>query len=660
MATKPLQSVTFPDLPNKYTVPVIDNTLSVTGAAADAKKTGDEITDLKADLNQKANSDGYYEEMSVGNAEQLISTTYTEDKTPYLFRTSGGSADIGNREEDVIVGGTINWNQLVQNGDFKANTGWGARKGTLSIADGICTVTASETTALCGLTSGYPVRTQASHKYLIQADVYSPITGSVAIGYSGASGVQRDVSAETWTRVGCVWARDESMAAGAVTLYIYQSIESGAVIKYKNVTSFDLTAMFGTEIADYIYQLETATAGAGVAWFKKLFPKDYYDYDAGTQKHVEGLTAHETVGFNQWDEEWENGVIYSTGTLVNDPNYIRSKNFIPVFPNTTYYAKTPSTDGKIRCYDSNKNIIITDITSYGIFTVPDGCHYIKFYTSGATYKNDICINLSWSGYRNGEYEPYVKHSYPLDSTLTLRGIPKLDASGNLYYDGDRYLPDGTVERRYGVMDLGMLNWEKTTDDRLTVGYYFSAQSILFPSSNINKRNPKYPISQVVGLSGIIATMGATVDKISFVAGNDAFYVIDSAYTDAEAFKTAMSGIMLVYELATPTTETAQPYQTPQIVDDFGTEEYVTESIVPVGHDTKYLTNLRDKLQHLPDLADGDGFYLIQQTGHKMDLVAFHIPKATGLADGTYTLKATVSGGTPTYIWVNDSQEVTEP
>ena len=39
--------------------------------------------------------------------------------------------------------------------------------------------------------------------------------------------------------------------------------------------------------------------------------------------------------------------------------------------------------------------------------------------------------------------------YPLDSSLTLRGLLKLDG-GNLYYDGDIYKADGTVERRYGV------------------------------------------------------------------------------------------------------------------------------------------------------------------------------------------------------------------
>lgn len=52
MANIPLQSISFPGLSDKYTTPVVDNTLTQAGAAADAKKTGDEIAELKNDLSE--------------------------------------------------------------------------------------------------------------------------------------------------------------------------------------------------------------------------------------------------------------------------------------------------------------------------------------------------------------------------------------------------------------------------------------------------------------------------------------------------------------------------------------------------------------------------------------------------------------------------------
>ena len=70
-------------------------------------------------LETKAEIDGYYEDMTVGDAEQLVATQYVEDAVPYKFRTTGGSADVGNREYvEAVVGGTIAWNQLVSNKTF--------------------------------------------------------------------------------------------------------------------------------------------------------------------------------------------------------------------------------------------------------------------------------------------------------------------------------------------------------------------------------------------------------------------------------------------------------------------------------------------------------------------------------------------------------------
>ena len=55
MANKPLQSIKFPGLSDTYVVPQIDDTLTQPGQAADAKKTGDEITGLKEDLSENEN-----------------------------------------------------------------------------------------------------------------------------------------------------------------------------------------------------------------------------------------------------------------------------------------------------------------------------------------------------------------------------------------------------------------------------------------------------------------------------------------------------------------------------------------------------------------------------------------------------------------------------
>ena len=202
---------------------------------------------------------------------------------------------------------------------------------------------------------------------------------------------------------------------------------------------------------------------------------------------------------------------------------------------------------------------------------------------GTTYNNDICINLSWDGERDGEYEPYIKHTYALDSDLELRGIAKLDSNNKLYYDGDTYEADGTVTRYYGIRAY------ESGDESLT-----------------------------------------------------------DAITD---------GTNTVYKLTTPTTETADAFQDPQIVDDFGTEEYVdTRAVaIPVGHDTLYQPNLRAKLEMAPESPSGNGDYIVRQNNGENTYVPLVIPNilpAAPTTDGTYTLNVTVSNGTATYTWVS--------
>jgi len=392
----------------------------------------------------------------------------------------------------------------------------------------------------------------------------------------------------------------------------------------KNINCTDLTQMFGSTIADYIYGLERSQAGAGVAWFKKLFPKPYYAYNAGSLQSVQ-TSEHKMVGFNQWDEEWENGA-YDTSTgikTISNAN-IRNKNLIKVVPNATYYIKCPYTYGlRILAYDESGGFISDMGYKNNItLTTPNNCGYVSFFTNGVdkvkTYTDGICINLSWDGEKDGQYEPYVEHTYPLDSDVVLRGIPKLDSGNNLYYDGDVYEADGTVTRRYGVVDLGTLNW---TDQSGTTQHSFYSDVISDAKKNAlsqeipNCRCAKYTTTNSEDFVKSKPNLSITVSNSGRANIND------NGYTDAASFKQAMSGVLLVYELATPTTETAEPYQNPQIVDDFGTEEYVTTSIVPVGHVTKYQPNLRAKLEMSPDSPDGNGDYIVRQANGENSYVS---------------------------------------
>ena len=521
-------------------------------------------------------------------------TPTSTDTTPYLFKAVG---DVyGDRLEDKIVGGTIAWNQLAEYIAAGADNGitytWN-EDGSYTLNG---TATENSYRFVC---NGIP----ANHVSLLEAVSSSDDVHMWFAGYTGTN-KKRTVYKPT--------------ASYGVCLYVPSGVTLDNVKVYPQV--HDLTQMFGSTIADYIYSLEQSQAGAGVAWFKKLFPNDYYAYNAGELLSVEGLQSHDTVGFNQFDKDNPSPVIhgYIDGTsmsIIGAGNH--SIYYIPCLPNTTYCASrkaistndrfgiadmndTPKVGGTINGYSvaPRSQVVGNDM----VLTLTTGANakYLAIWaywvneTDGTEALDTLCINLS-NPTRNGEYEPYEKHSYPLDSSLTLRGIPKLDASNNLYYDGDEYTSDGKVKRKYGVVDLGTLDWKTVSDAYM--------ESLTAPQDikSVDGRevaNIICPLYQPIALQ----PMQVGDDKRLAVELGGKIFIRDSAYTDATAFKAAMSGVMLVYELATPTTETATPYTNPQIVSKYGTLEYVTNSIVPVGHKTTYLT--RDIFGGYVDLISG--------------------------------------------------------
>lgn len=625
----------------------IKNGVEVDSALSSESENPVQNKAVTTELENKADADGNYEDMAVG---QLLSNTFEEDKAPYNFRTAGGTLEIGDREYDTLVGGTVAFNQLF---DFTENSTRWKNNGSITRTwnNGVLTLSNGVSAAAY---SYQEINEITNHCYLYIAtgkttqgeDVTS--LGSLSIYKSGATTDITKLFETTKTTVSGIW-KAQSNFTNNMQL---RPNNTANTLEVYNVLFVDLTQMFGSTIADYIYSLEQATAGSGVAYFKSLFPKDYYDYNAGQLMSVKAL-SHKMVGFNQWDEEWEVGFINNTdGQNVANSEHIRSKNYNKCFPNTQYCCTKPAGVWfGIYWYDNNKNFIdynAHNTASSIVRTSPNNAYYFRVCSLQNPYGNNVCVNLHWDGERDGEYEAYSEHIYPLDSDLELRGIPKLNANNNLYYDGDTYESDGTVTRKYGIVDLGTLSWTLTTwGGKTNFSAYLSdaknvAAGVLADMISIAYEEVTQNTFYVNATDGTMCL------------NNSILRVANSNYETASAFKTAMNGVKLQYKLATPTTETADTFENPQLVDNWGTEEYIDsrEVQIPVGHITKYPPDLKAKLESAPDSPASDGDYILRHNNGENSYVALtkELP-AVPTTDGTYVLKATVSSGVATLSWV---------
>lgn len=590
-----------------------------------------------------AKQDGSYEQMTVGNAEQLVSTVGVEDNAPYVFRTTGGSADVGDRMNlKAVVGGTVAWNQFIQDGNFPDTSKWAATPSlsytNLSATSNVLTVHRDSGTGItAGFTqsSAYRAKSISGHKYLFCFTIQTTNgvvnlnpTGSASDGNTGyISYPNKTAKAWIWD---CKVSKSMSMELRGYTGR--SDVTSAIDFTVENYMCFDLTAMFGSTIADYAYTLESGTAGAGIAWLKKYgyFTKPYYPYKAAALESVK-TSAHRTYGFNAYNPSTGKakvvgGMVYQiTGAYT-----ALSLDGTSITPDANGYF-TPSANGEL--------------------TVTGG--------NGTT----TCVHLKWDGERDGEYEPYEEHTYALDD-VELRGIPKLDASNNLYADGDRYLPDGTVTRRYGTYTFTGNESFIRFYARSNGEYYFTISGITgikYSSSSTDKIgivSNQYGVNMYSANEVYNSTLygfyeGANSDEIRACLPN----VIDAA-TAKTWFQNNPTTI--VFELATPTTESADAYTELQICDDFGTEEFVDAATrdfeMPCGSVAVYQPNLRAKLEMAPNSPDGDGDYLVRQTNGTNEYVLFSEVKELPdmpTTDGTYVLKCTVADGTATLSWVSE-------
>lgn len=254
-----------------------------------------------------------------------------------------------------------------------------------------------------------------------------------------------------------------------------------------------------------------------------------------------GANVYDT-GVNVWDEEWELGY-WANGEKYNVNTNIRSKNKIPVLPNTAYYLQIPGNfyysyydaDGEfltVEGYDVNGRLTKT---IPGAITTPKNAYYMTFNMGsayGTSYNHDISINYPSS---DTAYHAYTGRTV---------NITFPDSAGTVYGGTLVLNQDGTADLTvdHAEVDMGTLAWFNNGNG----------------SVYTNVLTDKLSGGDDCICSALVkATQGASVESMpaaSFktYAGNVNIAVKLSEITYANA-QEKLSGFQLVYPLANPVT-----------------------------------------------------------------------------------------------------------
>lgn len=430
-----------------------------------------------------------------------------------------------------VGGRSIVWNQLISQIVEKTSNGIATTK-----IDSKSLHISGTSSAVCFIPIS-PVQTGISnHKYLF----HSHASDTTAL--SSGTGFYNDNGGNRWHEYGkgIIFTMD-----GNGTIAIAFRVNSNITVDFSITPQiYDLTAMFGSE-----------NEPTSVEEFEEMFPADYYPYCAGEVVSA-GVESVVEQGRNLWDEVWGVGSINaSSGNDEGSKEAIYSKNYTPIIPNSTYifvYAGSAKIENvKTRFYDHNKKYIGYNDNNGQIvypnkaFITPLNAFYVRFTLPpdyGNVYKNDIALIADSSG----TYVPYHRNEHPIPEAIkALPGYGWSAGTARNYvdYENKRYV------QCVSSVDLGTLNWvagdsgkvgfqtSQVTGQKLTKNYNILPNIIC--SKYLSKtQNAMWGKTSVTGI-----TTNASVDGY--------VYVNDTSYTDATAFKQAMSGVMLYYELAAP-------------------------------------------------------------------------------------------------------------
>ena len=332
-----------------------------------------------------------------------------------------------------VGGRSIVWNQLVKPVPAVV-TGAGV-KATFS-DDGIITLNGTATTTGSAV-SVQSVKNQKGHKYLMIASPLSGVYGKDQLQFSSQSYGQDS------TGHGTIITNESSNEKWYYTLYVYEGVTYDNVKLQPQI--FDLTAMFGS-----------GNEPSTVEEFEKMFPADYYPYNAG-----EIISADTESIIEQGANLYYGTDMLKCGS--DDYEYIANSyrcKAIKLKPNTTYTLSFTSDKTSEIILLMNVNTVVnsqpyldfrktSDNRSYR--TGDNGCLYVGVYAgNGNVASADVVKRLSECKIMISEgdtptaYAPFHRNEYAIPEAI--KALPGYGIEGNVTdYEAKTYTQNNTID-----------------------------------------------------------------------------------------------------------------------------------------------------------------------------------------------------------------------
>ena len=513
--------------------------VEVTASGADtAKSFAFAFHNLKGDPGD-VQADGRYPTLSAGTADTLGWSDPESDTWARRVSLYDGTARV-----ERVLGRTVVWNQLAHGGTNETKGGV-----AFTFADGKVHISGTATAAIYkSITASFPFT--ENHQYLFK------------VGLRGYANCYAYVNTTMPNGNAIAGTGSIKTAPATVSTNITVYIASGTVIDTTVIPLVvDLTLAFGA-----------GNEPSTVAEFERMFPADYYPYDAGSLLSVNAVGV-ESVGRNV-AKPMELGWFIDTTSRKVLKETTQQSFIAKVTPNTQYVLSYSSgnmlavgaVDSETPSAGSLCTMLTTTMVGTNTRTFTSGStEYVMVYLSNNASTNPVEWAQIEAGSTATPYKPYRKSTRALPiSTYFTDGMKSAGTAADALYDDH-------AETVVGAVDLGTLTWYQGVTYQ---NIFYSRSDALFAVGVHGKMQVSCveyaPVSTQT--SGQLSLM----DKcISFQNNAPTIQICNASFANAQEAKAGLSGVIAYYELATPTTQSIDP----PLNLTYPTEQGGTESLV---------------------------------------------------------------------------------